>query len=232
MLGRIPPGGGVGIRRRAAQEAIASFARESVDGVFELFERTYGTIPPESVDWLEDQLAGRINSFAASIGRQLEESTTEAGKPHFVAKGHSIVNVAAAAAIRDLSIRLAPIRIRVEQGITMPNNERSHQTTIYNVTGSNSRVNINSTDSSTNVVNIDARQLFQEMRQAVDGAELESGSAEVLRGRIDEMEAAVSDRTTFSQKYAAFVQVAASHMELFAPFLPALGQIMTGLFGG
>jgi hypothetical protein len=231
---RLSSRGGQSVRLRldASHGAVEAFGEHLIRGAMDLMQSVYGGIPAESLAWFKDQIESRITSFAASNEAWVVRKCQGPGMPDISRMAQERIGRAAVSAKNSLAIKLAPVQVRVAEGIGMADHRTQRGTTVYNVTGANSRVNINSTDSSTNVVNIDARQLFQEMRRAVDGAGLERENAETLRGRIDEMEAAMADRNTFGQKYVAFVQVAANHMELFAPFLPALGQVLTGLFGG
>ena len=98
-------------------------------------------------------------------------------------------------------------------------------TNVYNVTGPNARVNINSTDASVNVVNVETTQLFGELRAAIN-REIAAGDKrdELLRG-VDSMEKA--QRTPgFLQRYQGFVAALADHITLFQAFLPALLQLI------
>jgi hypothetical protein len=102
--------------------------------------------------------------------------------------------------------------------------------TVYNVTGSNARINIQSTDSSTNIVNVDAPTLFMKMKQVVN----ESVEDEATRVRILETVEAMESTTGqpgFIGKYNEFVASAANHMTVLGPFLPALGEILVKALG-
>ena len=94
---------------------------------------------------------------------------------------------------------------------------------IYNVTGPNSRVNINSNDSSINVANVNTPELFQRMREAA-ATLLDNEQRQVLVERIDGLEQSHGSED-FAEKYRDCVSVAADHMSLFTPFMPALGQL-------
>jgi hypothetical protein len=92
------------------------------------------------------------------------------------------------------------------------------------VSGSNSRVNIGSTDQSTNtVVN---GNLFNQIRKALgDGIEDES-ERKKLTELVSRVEAA-HDRKNFVAGYQALIASAANHMTIIAPFLPALAELLT-----
>jgi len=95
---------------------------------------------------------------------------------------------------------------------------------IYNITGPNTRFNIASQDNSTNVINVNTPELFREIRKAfsetISGRELD-----IISGKIEELEKAQGTKT-FLGKYQEFIAIAANHMTLIAPFLPALTQML------
>jgi len=98
---------------------------------------------------------------------------------------------------------------------------------VYNVTmsGPNNRFNLHSQDMSVNIVDVDPDQLFKELRGVI-AQEVEDSAKrdQMLRG-VDAMKEA---RGTggFQEAYIAFMAVAADHMTLVAPFLPALAQLL------
>ena len=99
------------------------------------------------------------------------------------------------------------------------------QQTIYNLTGANVRLNVASDDASTSVVDIALHELFESMRQEIlTSGEFGSDLGETLHDRIYQMEAAVGT-PAYARKYAAFLSLAADHIETFRPFLPALSQL-------
>jgi RNA 3'-terminal phosphate cyclase len=93
------------------------------------------------------------------------------------------------------------------------------------VTGPNSRVNIGSTDQSTNI-NID-QSVISKVRQALTAQVEESEQRAALLSALADMEQA-GDKSALSAAYQRFISSAANHMSVIAPFLPALGQ----MFGG
>ena len=101
------------------------------------------------------------------------------------------------------------------------------QTIINKIIGDNARVNINSTDNSTNSVTTNSATLFAEMLKAV--AQIENKSEhEVIKATISAMAAARERQDgTFMRKYQDFIAAAANHMTIFAPFLPALSSLLS-----
>ena len=96
---------------------------------------------------------------------------------------------------------------------------------VYNLIGSNARVNIQSSDSSTNVVNVESGILFDTLREAIRKSSLDSTVVQQLIKNVNSMQSAVGTKT-FGERYKEFIAVAADHMTLIAPFLPALTQLL------
>ena len=101
----------------------------------------------------------------------------------------------------------------------------STQHTVYNLIGPNARVNIQSTDSSTNVVNVESTVLFDNLRGAIRTSISDSELSKTLMDCVEAMEAAVGTRT-FADRYKNFIALAADHISVFGPFLPALTQFL------
>lgn len=99
----------------------------------------------------------------------------------------------------------------------------------YNLYGPNSRVNNHSTDHSHNVVGIDPGDLFKKVEEALAGAVAELHELEGLKQQLAEMRAN-QGKPTFAATYVRFMEIAADHMTVLTPFLPALAQllVMTG----
>lgn len=97
--------------------------------------------------------------------------------------------------------------------------------TVYNISGINSRVNINSLDNSINRISINKSEVFTEMRQVVEQSHLESADKEKLLHCINGMSKA-SGSSDFLHRYKEFVATAADHLSLLAPFIPVLTQML------
>ena len=96
---------------------------------------------------------------------------------------------------------------------------------VYNLIGPNARVNIQSSDSSTNVVSVESAVLFDNLREAIRKSSLDSIVERQLIQNVSAMQSAVGTKT-FGECYKEFIAVAADHMTLVAPFLPALTQLL------
>lgn len=94
----------------------------------------------------------------------------------------------------------------------------------YNVTGTNSRVNINSSDSSTNTVTSETVNIFTQLRDALNQIGDEE-QRETISTKIDAMESS-HGTSGFLSDYQGFMASAANHMTVFAPLLPSLAQLL------
>jgi hypothetical protein len=71
--------------------------------------------------------------------------------------------------------------------------------------------------------------VFSALRAAIDDANLDGSQRTQLLERIGSMEAA-PDQHTFIERYQSFMALAADHVTIVAPFLPALAVLLTGQF--
>jgi hypothetical protein len=95
----------------------------------------------------------------------------------------------------------------------------------FHLHGDNTRINLNSTDNSTNIVSVSNEQLFAALHEKASSIEDET-VREDLRARIGELEEARRSGG-FLQAYQSFITSAANHMTLFAPLLPLLTQMLS-----
>lgn len=115
--------------------------------------------------------------------------------------------------------------------------EREANGNTYYVVGSpGAHVNVLSHDSSQSSLSVDQSHqklvlneaaLFNELRDTLRGATLDAQTSKKLFQATDAMEKAVGKRT-FATKYKAFIGLAADHLTLVAPFIPALTKLLGG----
>lgn len=91
------------------------------------------------------------------------------------------------------------------------------------VTGPNARVNIGSTDNSKNVVG--DVTVFRELRAAVSSGVSDEGQRAELLAAVEAMDAA-RGHGGFVQAYQRFISLAADHLGVIGPFLPALAGFL------
>lgn len=94
----------------------------------------------------------------------------------------------------------------------------------YHVTGNNSRINVDSLDSSTNNVNASDVALFNDLRKAIETHVEDEEQRRLILGRVTDMEAA-HKTPHFKAKYEALIQQAANHIIILTPFIPQLTQL-------
>lgn len=112
-------------------------------------------------------------------------------------------------------------QVKVEKQSVYRKMSRGQVNYTYNISHTE-RVNINSTDNSTNNhYSADDVTLMDSLRSKAHGLDNENE----LIAAIDRMEESVGTNT-FIEKYNAFIQNAANHMTLFAPFIPALTALL------
>lgn len=94
--------------------------------------------------------------------------------------------------------------------------------TIYNVEGNNSRININSPDSSTNVIidSINETNVFEKLRENID-LNCSKEEKQNLISQIDELERTKGTHE-YTKVFKSFIQSAKDCMETINPFILAL----------
>lgn len=100
----------------------------------------------------------------------------------------------------------------------------SPSSVVYNVSGPNARINIQSHDASTNVVDVTPERLFEQLRQVVTEGVDDSTQRKEIIVAVDELEAAETDSKL--EAYQRLVASAADHMALLGPFIPGLTQLL------
>jgi len=112
-------------------------------------------------------------------------------------------------------------KFKVSNVKSVPNASPAGATTVYHVSGNNARVLNHSVDHSSNIVNISNDKMFEELRALIEAQLPDTG----LIPLVNEMEQA-RGTSGFAAKYNAFIQSAANHMTLLAPFIPPLTALL------
>lgn len=97
---------------------------------------------------------------------------------------------------------------------------------VFNLTGSNVRVNLNSTDNSVNLMKSQNEAVFTDLRQAILGGVEGELQAKLLAG-VTELEKA-HQTPNFNVRFQEFMTVAANAITVVGPFLPALSKMLSG----
>ena len=94
-----------------------------------------------------------------------------------------------------------------------------------NISTVSGKVNVNSEDNSTNVsINVEGK-VFGEIIEAIKSADIAENDKKALINEVSELKKSVGD-DSFIPKYKNFLQTAANHMTILAPFIPALSQFL------
>jgi len=101
--------------------------------------------------------------------------------------------------------------------------ERDRERMNVHVSGANARVNIHSADHSTNLAV--AGDLFASMREALANGIADPAERAKVSLLLADVEAA-KDKKGFLSAYQKLIGAVADHMTVFAPFLPALTQLV------
>jgi hypothetical protein len=123
------------------------------------------------------------------------------------------------------------IRVQLDRKRLAPKKtEPAPSITVYHVEGDNSRVNVNSADSSVNVVTKTSEQIFANLRQQVESGLQEGSERMVILQKLTALEQA-QGCPSFAQRYTDFIATAANHMALLTPFIPALTEMLHKALG-
>ena len=104
-------------------------------------------------------------------------------------------------------------------------------TTIVNVLESpQARINFNSTDQSTNVINNQTEDVFSQIRELLTDAVANSNELDLLLERVEDMERN-RENGNFTRAYQDFIVAAAAHMTILAPVIPMLTTMLNSAGG-
>ena len=110
--------------------------------------------------------------------------------------------------------------VQKQTNLSRPINEKVVNN--YNISGAE-KININSTDNSV-TYNITENDIALMETLKTLARELENSNA--IIDAIEEMKNNVGKKS-FAEKYNSFIQSVSNHMTIFAPFIPALTQLLT-----
>jgi hypothetical protein len=103
----------------------------------------------------------------------------------------------------------AHVELDVRKAGSRSRSERPAQT-VYNITGNNPRVNVNSTDQSVNVVNTNSEELFDKLLKSVHEQAFASELRKQLAEVVEEMRK-VQGTPEYTNAYVRFMSIAADH---------------------
>ncbi|MCP4113134.1 MAG: hypothetical protein GY749_47660 [Desulfobacteraceae bacterium] len=94
----------------------------------------------------------------------------------------------------------------------------------YNVSGTQSRINIDTIDLSTNISNSSAVKVFSEIREILEKIE-DDNKRNKLLSKVDDLQKSYGTNQ-FVAEYQDFMAIAANHLTVLAPILPALANLI------
>ena len=118
----------------------------------------------------------------------------------------------------------AHYQVKYDRSERIKKTESTSQVT-YNVSGPNSRVNVNSIDQSTNIDASVVTSTLDQIREALQKEIEDSEERQLLLSKLDEL-ARTHGTDRFAVSYKAFMAMAANHMTVLAPFIPALTALL------
>ena len=80
-------------------------------------------------------------------------------------------------------------------------------------------------DASTNTVGIEPEELFEKLQAAIQQSVTDPRLSENLSAKVTELQQAQGS-ADFVAKYREFMALAADHITVLAPFIPALSQLL------
>lgn len=95
---------------------------------------------------------------------------------------------------------------------------------VFNVSGTNARVNFQSADNSKN--SSSNFTLFSDLRRAVEAGVSDQQDRDFLLTKVSELEKTAGNPSDYIEAYKDFMQSAANHVTVVAPFLPALASLL------
>ena len=104
---------------------------------------------------------------------------------------------------------------------SLPDRPNQPGVSVYVADSPHTRVNLNSVDNSNNVVNIQAHEVFQQIRDLLEAGVEDDEERAALLQSVNEMEAAYETQD-FIAKYKDFMGLAANHITVLTPVIQAL----------
>lgn len=108
---------------------------------------------------------------------------------------------------------------KVRKEGSIKNEQYQQITNIYNLNGLQSKVNINSTDNSVNLLQQN-KELFDDILMALENISDTKVKDEAIN-IVNEMKGNIG-KPTFKEKYQSFISTLSNYITIIAPFIPAL----------
>lgn len=114
-------------------------------------------------------------------------------------------------------------QVKASKLSTTPQKEVMPATVVhqYYQYGNNSRMNVNSTDLSNNIVNKTELSEFEKIREIIINQIPDEQKRTRCLATLDDLKDSIGEKS-YSEKYKRFIEVAADHISIIAPFIPYL----------
>lgn len=127
-------------------------------------------------------------------------------------------------AVRDTVNQLKTTDIfKIENGIDIMKDSRG---IVYNIGEiSAGRVNLNSTDNSINISDVNFEKFFDDISTTLKNEISDKEHLDLILKKLDDLHKSVNT-PNYKQKYNDFIQATANHITILAPFIPALSKLL------
>jgi len=114
-------------------------------------------------------------------------------------------------------------QIKVEKESKYKSTINSGSSQTYNINNQSGKINIHSVDQSVNyTLTANDEQLFITLKDLARSVDYDGQLEELVQQLRDNV-----GKKTYAEKYNKFIQSAANHMTVFAPFIPMLSEFLT-----
>lgn len=213
---------------KLSAEMVIALVQARADAATEAYEM-YGTLDSAAVESIISD-ARKIHAQVAtalvgSAAYQAHNMALRTGSDIYAAQlsGHNFA--------RELDRLSTPIldeiacQLERRQHLTEKSAESAKTTNVYHVYGHNPHWNVNSSDHSVNTVTLTNEQVFARLKEKITADVPQTEERAVLVRKLEELEQA-QNTPSFGHKYTEFIAIAANHMGLIAPFIPALTEML------
>ena len=165
-------------------------------------------------DYISAKLASPLRECKAGADASLEYFKTKPNPP--IEKHFDSIQ-------RKIFAEIDLFCVKLEAQALERKTSRMSSNITHNLHGNNPRVVINSQDYSINIAN--SKIVFEEIQKAIGSQVLDKKLKGELSKKVSEMENNVG-KAGFLKSYSDFVALAANHMTILSPFIPALTQFL------
>lgn len=169
---------------------------------------------------LDDQLAASTIAEVMDL-RDTQISDTRKSPP--IIRGPLLPGIFAELVLNKCKVSCASVNVEIQRRRLTPKKASAMNIT-YQLIGHGSRVNVNSTDNSVNVV-ISESELFSKIRKQIAEKVPLDQERDLILEKVTALEKEPDSRSRW-ERYTELIAVAANHMTILGPFIPALTEFV------